>query len=281
MTGRTARQRPQPRGRPGRGTPWPRPAPDALLVAEHCHDYTADLPGDGWHGVMNYAGFTKPVWTWLRDPEDPPDFLGLPLPSRSSTAARWSRPCGSSPRTSPGGPPLVQPRRLARHDPGPHAGRATTRAASRSRPGLLLTMPSIPMVTYGDEIGMEGAYGEDGRRPMPWDEPVGTQALLEVYRAHRGAAGAPWRCGAAACAGCTPRATPWSSCASPREEVALVHIARAAPRPGRAGRPAAPGDQGAVAGYGRPRSPSTARTCHSAGSRSVGGPRLDGRPDAT
>ena len=35
--------------------------------------------------------------------------------------------------------------------------------------GLLFTMSGIPMMTYGDEIGMSGDYGEDGRRTMPWD----------------------------------------------------------------------------------------------------------------
>jgi alpha-glucosidase len=35
--------------------------------------------------------------------------------------------------------------------------------------GLLFTMPGIPMMTYGDEIGMRGEFGEDGRRPMPWN----------------------------------------------------------------------------------------------------------------
>jgi alpha-glucosidase len=48
--------------------------------------------------------------------------------------------------------------------------------------GLLLTMPSIPMITYGDEIGMEGAFGEDGRRPMPWDENLWDTRILGVYR---------------------------------------------------------------------------------------------------
>ena len=48
--------------------------------------------------------------------------------------------------------------------------------------GLLLTMPSIPMVTYGDEIGMEGAYGEDGRRPMPWDERRWDRQLFAAYQ---------------------------------------------------------------------------------------------------
>ena len=44
------------------------------------------------------------------------------------------------------------------------------------------TLPSMPMLTYGDEIGMEGAFGEDGRRPMPWDEQHWDARLLAVYR---------------------------------------------------------------------------------------------------
>ncbi len=34
--------------------------------------------------------------------------------------------------------------------------------------GLLATMPGIPMLWSGDEIGLEGINGEDGRRPFPW-----------------------------------------------------------------------------------------------------------------
>jgi alpha-glucosidase len=48
--------------------------------------------------------------------------------------------------------------------------------------GLLFTMPGIPMMTYGDEVGMRGDYGEDGRRPMPWDEKHWDSRILQVYR---------------------------------------------------------------------------------------------------
>ena len=57
--------------------------PDALVVAEHAHDSRADLRAGGWHGTMNYPGFTRPVWTWLRGevlPGDPANgFIGLPV----------------------------------------------------------------------------------------------------------------------------------------------------------------------------------------------------------
>jgi alpha-glucosidase len=50
------------------------------LLAEHCHDATADLQGDGWHGTMDYTGFTRPVWSWLVDPEREVHLLGPPAP---------------------------------------------------------------------------------------------------------------------------------------------------------------------------------------------------------
>ena len=37
--------------------------------------------------------------------------------------------------------------------------------------GLQMTTPGVPMVFAGDELGLEGAWGEDARRTMPWDRP--------------------------------------------------------------------------------------------------------------
>ena len=157
--------------------------PDAFLVAEHGHDYGPDLPGDGWHGVMNYVGFTKPLWTWLCDPDDPPEFLGLPTVVPHVDGHRvvetirdftsqiaWSSLVHSL--NLVGSHDTTRARTLVAHDP----------RLSEVAAGMLLTMPSIPMVTYGDEIGMEGDYGEDGRRPMPWDERRWDGALFECYR---------------------------------------------------------------------------------------------------
>ena len=158
-------------------------APDALLVGEHVHDYTVDLPGDGWHGVMNYAGFCKPVWTWLRDAESDPSFLGAPVPLPLLDAADvvetirdfTSRVAWQSLVHSfnlVGSHDVTRVRTLVGGD-----GRAVDVAA-----GLLFTLPSMPMLTYGDEIGMEGQFGEDGRRPMPWSEGDWDQRIFEVYR---------------------------------------------------------------------------------------------------
>lgn len=157
--------------------------PDTLLVAEHCHDYTRDVYGDGWHGVMNYAGFTRPVWTWLRAPGHAPNFLGAPL--------MVPRLGGRSVMETIREFTAQVPWRSVRHSFNLVGSHDTTRVRSLvgedSRhvdvaAGMLLTMPGIPMITYGDEIGMHGDTGEDGRRPMPWDEHHWDTRLLSVFR---------------------------------------------------------------------------------------------------
>jgi alpha-glucosidase len=35
--------------------------------------------------------------------------------------------------------------------------------------GLQFTSPGVPMLWMGDEIGLSGQWGEDGRRTIPWD----------------------------------------------------------------------------------------------------------------
>lgn len=155
---------------------------DAVVIAEHVHDFTRDLDGDGWTGVMNYSGFAKPVWTWLRQHGREAGFLGAPVivpeqPAEAVVATildftsrvSWAGLTGSW-------------NLLGSHD----TTRVRTLVGPDSRHvdvavGLLMTMPSTPMLTYGDEIGMEGAFGEDGRRPMPWSESDWDLRLLEVY----------------------------------------------------------------------------------------------------
>ncbi len=49
--------------------------------------------------------------------------------------------------------------------------------------GLQMTTPGVPMVFAGDELGLEGSWGEDSRRTMPWAHPERWDtALLEAYR---------------------------------------------------------------------------------------------------
>jgi alpha-glucosidase len=153
---------------------------DSLLVAEHFHDYRPDAAG--WHGFMNYSGFSKPVWTWLRRDAGFPN-LGLPgtmpLLGGEATAATM--------RAFRAGVPweltLHSWAILDSHD----SPRFRTLSGSRERQlvgvGLQMTTPGVPMLFAGDELGLEGEWGEDARRTMPWSRTeTWDSALLEEYR---------------------------------------------------------------------------------------------------
>jgi alpha-glucosidase len=68
------------------------------------------------------------------------------------------------------------------------SARFRTIAGSRERQlvgvGLQMTLPGVPVVCAGDELGIEGEWGEDGRRTMPWGRAERWDHALEGgYRA--------------------------------------------------------------------------------------------------
>ncbi|MEV0460247.1 glycoside hydrolase family 13 protein [Catellatospora methionotrophica] len=157
---------------------------DAMLVGEHMHDATGDLDRDGWHGAMNYLGFTRPVWAWLRG-EAPgvPNFFGTPgdVPSRDGVAA-YATMRAFAARVS--WRSLVHSWNiLDSHD----SARVRTVTGSAARQvvalGLQVTLPGTPMVYAGSEFGLTGWNGENARTPMPWSRPADRdEQTLAVYR---------------------------------------------------------------------------------------------------
>ncbi|MGH3065518.1 MAG: glycoside hydrolase family 13 protein [Gaiellaceae bacterium] len=161
--------------------------PDAVVVAEHAHDSRADLREGGWHGTMNYPGFTRPVWTWLRGdtlPDDPKNgFIGLPVGvprlSGGSVVETMRRFRAGVPWQSV----LHSWVLLDSHDTARFRTIAGTRERQLVGVGLQMTSPGVPMVFAGDEIGLEGAWGEDARRTMPWNRPeTWDTEVLDTYR---------------------------------------------------------------------------------------------------
>jgi alpha-glucosidase len=152
---------------------------DSVLVAEHFHDFRPDFRG--WHGTMNYSGFSKPVWYWLRREGTPALGLPVPMPRFSGNqAAATMRAFGAG---VPWEFVLNSWTLLDSHD----SPRFRTIVGERDRQlvgvGLQMTLPGVPMLFAGDELGLEGAWGEDARRTMPWSHPeTWDDVLLDAYR---------------------------------------------------------------------------------------------------
>jgi alpha-glucosidase len=143
--------------------------PDGVLIGEHFHDATADLAGDGWHGVMNYSGFARPLWGWLapdgwRLPEIP-----VPLPRRTGAATVAAMVEYAS--RVPWSVTAQQWNLLGSHDTARIRTRLGDPALVEVAAGLLATYPGTPMVFAGDEVGATGTTGEHARVTMPWDRP--------------------------------------------------------------------------------------------------------------
>ncbi|NUW39176.1 glycoside hydrolase family 13 protein [Nonomuraea rhodomycinica] len=158
--------------------------PEVALVAEHSHDATGDLDRGGWHGTMNYGGFTRPVWTWLRGPGlDLPQFLGVPggVPARDGTAALATVRTFAARMSWRS---LVHSWQLLDSHDTPRIRTVTgSRALHLVALGLQATLPGTPMVFAGSEFGLTGVNGEHARTPMPWDRPADQDlATLAAYR---------------------------------------------------------------------------------------------------
>jgi alpha-glucosidase len=166
---------------------------DPWVIGEHNHDATGDVDGDGWHGTMNYSGFSWPVWSWLRDPASPARPFGRPVavPRRDGAAVvetlrAWQGTLGwratSSSWNILGSHDSARIRTVVGGDAALH----------RVAAGLQFSLPGVPMLFAGDEIGLEGVNGEDSRRTMPWHRPgewdrttlTAYADLARVRRAH-------------------------------------------------------------------------------------------------
>lgn len=157
--------------------------PDALLVAEHGHDFTPELRGDGWHGAMNYAGFTKPLWSWMAPADNEFMYFGQPLDTPRKPGGQVARTMSEFMARVPWRVAAHHFNLLCSHDTARFRTVTGDRVVAAVGAALMFSFPGIPMVFSGDEIGLEGSNGESSRRPFPWDRP-GTWdgATLATYK---------------------------------------------------------------------------------------------------
>lgn len=153
---------------------------DVSIVGEHGHDASGDLDGDGWHGTMNYYGFSFPVWEFVRKPEGHVPSFGWPVGVPRRPAQRAFRSMQEFTARF-GWRAVTQSWNILGSHDTPRIRTVTGGAGlQHAAVALQFTLPGVPMVFAGDEIGLEGVDGEDARRTMPWDAlPTG---MAEVYR---------------------------------------------------------------------------------------------------
>lgn len=135
----------------------------AIVDQEGCRDgaigevmaYAEDFVGpDGLHGVMNYY-FRATVLALLRGEID-----------ASQAAANFKRMVRRYHY-----PALLSSwNMLASHDTPRLATVVPDARARRLAYALAFAYPGVPMIYYGEEIGMTGGADPDNRAPMTWDE---------------------------------------------------------------------------------------------------------------
>ena len=142
----------------------------AWLVAENADHFPSDLDGFGWHGTMNYNGFMRPIWGWLNHrAEVEKAFFGVPVSIPRFTAGEMVSAMKEFSSTIPWRNFVSSMLLLDSHDTARFrnvVGKDTKRHIAGM--GLLLTYPGVPSIYAGDELGVEGQWGEDGRRTIDW-----------------------------------------------------------------------------------------------------------------
>jgi glycosidase len=140
---------------------------DACILGEVSHDATDWLQGDQFDSVMNYP-WRDATLAFLKGDANAREY------DRRLNRLRFSYPH----EVDRGLLNL-----LGSHD----TPRVRTVLGSREKAAqaavLLFTAEGVPMVYYGDEIGMEGGPDPDCRRCYPWNRPAQQDAqLLSLYR---------------------------------------------------------------------------------------------------
>ena len=157
--------------------------PNTWLVAENADMWASDLNGSGWDGTMNYNGFMRPLWAWFNHTPNlaTGGFHGLPINIPKTTGWQFLQAITAFNSSIPWRALIESMTLLDSHDTARMrnvvGGDKEKHLAAM---GMLLTYPGVPSIFAGDELGLEGAWGEDARRTMPWDEKWDVEFLDNV-----------------------------------------------------------------------------------------------------
>jgi alpha-glucosidase len=168
--------------------------PDAWLVAENGDFVARDLDGFGWHGAMNYQGFMRPFWNWMnRNSVITGGFQGLPFAMPKITGKELVESISQFSASIPWRSLVSSMTFLDTHDTARFRSVVLgDKAAHESAIAMSLAYPGVPSIFAGDELGLEGIFGEDARRTIDWDGAdkwdqeflSSVQHLVHIRRSH-------------------------------------------------------------------------------------------------
>ena len=145
--------------------------PDAWLVAENGDFVAKDLDGFGWHGAMNYQGFMRPFWNWMnRNPQITGGFQGLPFAMPKITGKQLVASMNQFSASIPWRSLVSSMTFLDTHDTARFRSVVLgDKSAHEAAIAMSLAYPGVPSIFAGDELGLEGIFGEDARRTIDWE----------------------------------------------------------------------------------------------------------------
>jgi alpha-glucosidase len=158
--------------------------PAAYLLGENFFDGSEQLQGDALDAVMNYSGFTKPLWWWLGRFNIWAHGQAEPLVSRqpwptNALVRTWLNFMAAIPWEIA----TQQLNLLGSHDTARILSQLQGNInLARLAAGVLLTFPGVPCIYYGEEIGMAGSTSLQARACMIWDSAQWNQDLRSFYQ---------------------------------------------------------------------------------------------------
>lgn len=140
---------------------------DALIIGEVWYESTPWLLGDEYDTVMNYE-FSRDIGLLVNDKKYRcSDFINDYSFLLGSVHKRvrnylWNL--------------------IDSHDTPRFLTSSRSKKKLKFALALQMVLPGMPMIYYGDEVGMEGKQDPDCRRGMLWDEEKQDKELLEFYK---------------------------------------------------------------------------------------------------
>lgn len=150
--------------------------PDAFVLAENFFDPYRMIENDCVDSVMNYHGFTFPVIAYLSGK----DHGGRPNALTSAEFCDWIM---DSYAKLPQARADIMYNQLSSHDISRHNS-LLGKDYKKISAALVFqfTLPGVPSIFYGDEIGLTGVGDPACRAAMIWDEKRHDAALLGAYK---------------------------------------------------------------------------------------------------